>query len=115
MEFLKELNILPENQGVSTGSQWIKSTGSKIDSYSPVDGKPIASVICGDQDNYDEMMNKANKAFLQWRNWTAPKRGEVVRQVGEALRKYKVPLGKLVSYEMGKSLQEGWGEVQEMI
>ena len=115
MEFLKELNIQPENQGVSTGTQWIKSTGSKIDSYSPVDGKLIGSVICGDKNNYDEMMNKATAAFLEWRNWTAPKRGEIVRQVGEALRKYKEPLGKLVSYEMGKSLQEGWGEVQEMI
>jgi aldehyde dehydrogenase (NAD+) len=115
MDFLKELNIQTENQGVSTGTQWIKSTGSKIDSYSPVDGKLIGSVICGDKNNHDEMMNNATAAFLEWRTWTAPKRGDVVRQVGEALRKYKEPLGKLVSYEMGKSLQEGWGEVQEMI
>jgi aldehyde dehydrogenase (NAD+) len=115
MDFLKELIVQTENQGVSTGTHWIKSTGSKIDSYSPVDGKLIGSVICGDRHNYDEMMNNATTAFPEWRNWTAPTRGEVVRQVGEALRKYKEPLGKLVSYEMGKSLQEGWGEVQEMI
>jgi len=115
MDFLKELNIQAENQGVSTGTQWIKSNGSKIDSYSPVDGKLIGSIICGDKNNYEEIMSKATAAFLEWRNWTAPKRGEVVRQVGEALRKNKTPLGKLVSYEMGKSLQEGWGEVQEMI
>src|SRR6476660_1619817 len=115
MEFLRELNIQQENLGVSTGTQWIKSTGLKIDSYSPVDGKLIGSVISGDKNNYDEMMNGATAAFFEWRNWTAAKRGEVVRQVGEALRKYKEPLGKLVSYEMGKSLQEGWGEVQEMI
>src|SRR4051794_32637180 len=115
MEFLKELNILPENDGVSTGNTWIKSKGQKIDSFSPVDGNLIGSVISAHKESYDAVIDKAASAFNEWRNWTAPKRGEIVRQVGEALRKNKVALGKLVSYEMGKSLQEGWGEVQEMI
>lgn len=115
MDFLKELGISAQNDGVSTGSDWMKGNGEKIDSYSPVDGKLIASVTAGDREDYDAMMEKATAAFKEWRMWPAPKRGEVVRQLGEALRKYKDPLGKLVSYEMGKSLQEGWGEVQEMI
>jgi len=115
MEFLKELNILPENDGVSTGNAWRKSKGEKIDSFSPVDGKFIGSVKSADKESFDAVIEKATSAFKEWRNWPAPKRGEVVRQVGEALRKNKTALGKLVSYEMGKSLQEGWGEVQEMI
>lgn len=115
MDFLKELGISEYNDGVSTGSDWIKSNGEKIASHSPVDGKYIATVTAGTRDDYEAMMDKATAAFKEWRMWPAPKRGEVVRQFGEALRKYKDPLGKLVSYEMGKSLQEGWGEVQEMI
>ncbi len=115
MEFLQQLGIKAENEGVSTGSQWIKSTGKKVGSFSPVDGKLIGSVISGDGNNYEEMIAKAGEAFKEWRMWPAPKRGEIVRQFGDALRHYKEPLGKLVSYEMGKSLQEGLGEVQEMI
>ncbi|MBL7739805.1 MAG: aldehyde dehydrogenase family protein [Chitinophagaceae bacterium] len=115
MDFLKTLHILAENQGVSTGLQWINSTGKTIPSYSPVDGKLIGSVIAADKNSYETVMTKAEEAFHQWRMVPAPKRGEVIRQIGEALRQYKEPLGKLVSYEMGKSLQEGYGEVQEMI
>jgi len=115
MEFLKELNIVSENDGVSTGNTWIKSNGEKIDSFSPVDGKFIGSVKSADKESFDAVIEKAASAFKEWLTWPAPKRGEVVRQVGEALRENKVALGKLVSYEMGKSLQEGWGEVQEMI
>src|SRR5690348_14428657 len=115
MEFLKELNILSENDGVSTGNTWRKSKGEKIDSFSPVDAKFIGSVISADKESFDAVVDAATSAFKEWRSWPAPKRGEVVRQVGEALRKNKTALGKLVSYEMGKSLQEGWGEVQEMI
>ena len=115
MEFLKELNIVSENDGVSTGNTWIKSNGEKIDSFSPVDGKFIGSVKSADKNSFDAVIEKAASAFKEWLTWPAPKRGEVVRQVGEALRENKVALGKLVSYEMGKSLQEGWGEVQEMI
>ena len=115
MEFLKLLKIKEINNGVSTGQQWIDGLGTTITSQSPVDGKLIASVKSSDKNNYEAVVRKAQEAFLEWRLWPAPKRGEVVRQIGEALRQYKEPLGKLVSYEMGKSLQEGYGEVQEMI
>ena len=115
MDFLKTLKIQATNKGVSTGLAWLKSKNKKIDSYSPVDGKLIASVAAADIDNYKTVLATAQKAFMEWRNWPAPKRGEIVRQVGEELRKQKGSLGKLVSYEMGKSLQEGLGEVQEMI
>ncbi|MBC7827832.1 MAG: aldehyde dehydrogenase family protein [Chitinophagaceae bacterium] len=115
MDFLKSLNIKEMNDGVSTGLQWIEAGGETISSYSPVDGKLIASVKSGNNGNYESVVSKAQAAFPEWRLWPAPKRGEVVRQIGEALREYKESLGKLVSYEMGKSLQEGYGEVQEMI
>jgi len=112
---LKELGIQQKNIGTSTGKQWINTGAKEIVSYSPVDGKSIASVTVCDDNAYEQVLQKAGEAFLEWRMYPAPKRGEIVRQVGEALRKYKEPLGKLVSYEMGKSLQEGYGEVQEMI
>ncbi|HSU28061.1 MAG TPA: aldehyde dehydrogenase family protein [Chitinophagaceae bacterium] len=115
MDFLKELHILPDNKGVSTGKNWLDSKGEILNSVSPVDGKQIGSVKSADKESYDTVVNRAMLAFNEWRGWPAPKRGEIVRQVSEALRKYKTPLGKLVSYEMGKSLQEGYGEVQEMI
>jgi aldehyde dehydrogenase (NAD+) len=115
MEFLRHLNIQDNNSGTSTGINWIASNGPVIQSYSPVDGKLIASVSSTDKENYDKVIKQAQKAFVEWRMWPAPKRGEVVRQIGEALRNNKEALGKLVSYEMGKSLQEGFGEVQEMI
>ncbi len=112
---LQALNILPDNNGVGTGSQWIASKGEKIHSYSPVDGQLIASVTTADKDSYEVVLAKAQEAYTAWRQWPAPKRGEVVRQMGDALRHHKENLGKLVSWEMGKSLQEGYGEVQEMI
>jgi aldehyde dehydrogenase (NAD+) len=115
MDFLTPLKIQARNSGVASGRQILKANGEEIESYSPVDGKLIGVVQSADRKNYDEVIQKAQEAFLVWRSWPAPKRGEVVRQIGEALRKYKEPLGKLVSYEMGKSLQEGYGEVQEMI
>jgi aldehyde dehydrogenase (NAD+) len=115
MEFLQQLGLQTENAGVSTGAEWISSNGQKLDSYSPVDGKLIGSVTGADKAAYDQTMEKALAAFKEWRMWPAPKRGEIVRQFGDALRAKKEPLGKLVSYEMGKSLQEGLGEVQEMI
>lgn len=115
MDFLQILGIQPQNGAASSGTNWINSKGSVIDSYSPVDGKKTASVVSADSTAYEAVMQTAVTAFQTWRMWPAPKRGEIVRQVGEALRKYKEPLGKLVSYEMGKSLQEGYGEVQEMI
>jgi aldehyde dehydrogenase (NAD+) len=113
--FLEQLNIAAENMGVSTGLNWIKSGGKIIPSFSPVDSLLIANVTSADEQSYEEMISVAQQAFLEWRMWPSPKRGDVVRQIGEALRRNKESLGKLVSYEMGKSLQEGLGEVQEMI
>jgi len=115
MEFLKSLKIQTENSGNSTGTIWLNSTGEIINSYSPVDGKKISSVTATDYESYEKIIITATEAFKHWRTIPAPRRGEIVRQIGESLRKYKDPLGKLVSYEMGKSLQEGYGEVQEMI
>ncbi|MEY4333413.1 MAG: hypothetical protein RLZZ196_2156 [Bacteroidota bacterium] len=115
MEFLKALSIQKENEGSSTGLKWIQSNGAIISSHSPVDAQMIGSVKSTDKEAYEKTIQTAQNAFLEWRNWPAPKRGEVVRQLGEALREQKQYLGQLVSYEMGKSLQEGLGEVQEMI
>lgn len=115
MDFLQQLNLSEKNKGISTGLEWIDTTGKVIESYSPVDGKLIGSVTSTDKEAYESVIKKAEEAFKLWRSWPAPKRGEIVRQIGDALRAHKEPLGKLVSYEMGKSLQEGYGEVQEMI
>ena len=116
MQFLDELQIKPgQNPGTSTGTQWIESGGKPLESWSPVDGKRIALVTQTDKTAYDQVVSAAQQAFTVWRSWPAPRRGEVVRQIGEALRRNKEALGRLVSYEMGKSLQEGYGEVQEMI
>lgn len=115
MEFLTQLGIEALNPAASTGTQWIPGNGDIIDSFSPVDAHKIGSVHSADQHTYDAVVQQAQEAFESWKMWPAPRRGEIVRQVGEALRLYKEPLGKLVSYEMGKSLQEGLGEVQEMI
>jgi aldehyde dehydrogenase (NAD+) len=113
--FLKELKISELNKGVSTGTKWISASGEKIKSFSPVDGKQIAVVNSCDKRSFDLVVETAKEAFREWRTWPAPKRGEIIRQIGNELRKNKENLGKLVSYEMGKSLQEGMGEVQEMI
>lgn len=115
MKFLASLQIQPKNKGVSTGTRWFSTKGPAIESFSPVDGKSIALVSQTDQNAYETVLQTAQAAFLEWRTWPAPKRGEIVRQIGEELRLHKQDLGMLVSYEMGKSLQEGLGEVQEMI
>jgi aldehyde dehydrogenase (NAD+) len=115
MEFLQQLSIQAENAGTSTGNNWLPSAAPAFESFSPVDGHRIAAVTATDKTAYETVVNAATKAFAEWRNWPAPRRGEVVRQIGEALRRQKADLGRLVSYEMGKSLQEGYGEVQEMI
>ncbi|MFY0651646.1 MAG: aldehyde dehydrogenase family protein [Cyclobacteriaceae bacterium] len=112
---LESLDIEEVNNGTSTGSYWVKSGKEERTSYSPVDGKAIAKVDVATPDSYDHVINSANVAFKEWRQLPAPKRGEVVRQLGDALREKKEDLSKLVSYEMGKSYQEGLGEVQEMI
>ncbi|HEU4553821.1 MAG TPA: aldehyde dehydrogenase family protein [Chitinophaga sp.] len=114
-DILKTFNIPARHSGVSTGKQWLTGTGEVLTSFSPVDGEEIAQVQSAGKDEFDAVVAAAEQAFKEWRDWPAPKRGDVVRQVGDALRKHKTALGKLVSYEMGKSLQEGYGEVQEMI
>lgn len=114
-QVLEMLGIQAQNKGAATGTQWLEAGGDEITSYTPVDGTAIAAVTGVTRKTYDEVVTAAETAYAEWRMWPAPKRGEVVRQIGEALRKYKEPLGRLVSYEMGKSLQEGYGEVQEMI
>src|SRR5258706_4081102 len=106
MSLLQELNLQIENKGVSTGANWLPSNGETIQSFSPVDGQLIASITSADKKSYEQVMKTAEEAFKHWRAVPAPQRGEVVRQIGEAMREYKEPLGRLVSYEMGKSLQE---------
>ena len=113
-EALAQLGLKEINEGTSTGSNNF-SNGDILESYSPVDGKLIGKVRCSTAEDYEDVMASANKAFKFWRTVPAPKRGEFVRQFGNKLRSRKEALGKLVSYEMGKSYQEGLGEVQEMI
>jgi aldehyde dehydrogenase (NAD+) len=113
-EALLKLGVKEINDGTSTGSNSF-SNGEIIESYSPVDGKLIGKVKATTREDYDRVMETATEAFTSFRDMPAPQRGEIVRQFGNKLRELKEPLGKLVSYEMGKSLQEGYGEVQEMI
>ena len=116
MDFLKILGIKEKNFGSSTGIKWNKTKNQgELKIYSPVNGKYIASVYQSSQMDYDNVIKTAQNAFEHWREVPAPQRGEIVRQIGLRLREFKEPLGNLVSYEMGKSLQEGLGEVQEMI
>ncbi len=114
-EALVDLGIKNSNPGSSTGIAWFKTSGQSIESFSPVDGKLIGKVQSCDEATFIKIVDQAQLAFKEWRKIPAPKRGEVVRQIGEALRTKKQSLAKLVSYEMGKSFQEGLGEVQEMI
>lgn len=112
--FLKQLGLSKKNEGTWTGQKSFKSE-NYMASYSPVDGDLIGSVSITSKKDFEKVIKTAQKAFETWREIPAPKRGEIVRQYGDELRKHKDSLGKLVSYEMGKSLQEGLGEVQEMI
>ena len=113
--FLKNLGIEALSAPCSSGLEWFGSTADTYDSYSPVDGKKIGSVGKASRADYEQLVQIAEKARAPWASIPAPKRGEIVRQIGNALRDAKADLGMLVSYEMGKSLQEGLGEVQEMI
>ena len=115
IDVLEQLGAADSNSGVSTGGIQLPGMGGELISFSPVDGQEIGRVRTASRDEYDTLVTTAQKAFEEWRTWPAPKRGEVVRQFGDELRKHKAALGKLVSYEMGKSYQEGLGEVQEMI
>ena len=114
-EVLAQLGIEKVNPGLCTGTTWQECTGDLLTSCSPADGKEIASIRQATLDDYNKTVELALRAFTEWRKVPAPRRGEVVRQIGLELRKYKEPLGRLVSYEMGKIYQEGLGEVQEMI
>ncbi len=111
---LKQLGLSEINEGTSTGLQSF-SSNQKLDSYSPVDGSLIGSTTHTTEEQYEHIIKTAQEAYKVWRKMPAPKRGEIVRQYGNVLRTHKEALGALVSYEMGKSLQEGYGEVQEMI
>lgn len=111
---LKDLGVSKINNGSSTGMDWFAS-GEEIDSYSPVDNALIGKVKATTQEDYEKVIQSATTAFKTWRRMPSPQRGEIVRKFNDELRRLKEPLGKLVSYEMGKSYQEGLGEVQEMI
>lgn len=113
-DFLDALNLKGRNSGTWAGSISLV-TDRFLTSISPVDGERIAEVTITTGKEYKKVIDEAKKAFRVWRKWPAPRRGEIIRQFGEELRKHKDHLGMLVSYEMGKSLQEGLGEVQEMI
>lgn len=114
-DFLRKLGLKQKNNGTSTGLKSTASSKEYIASYSPVDGSYIGSVSVTSKKEYERVIQTAQKAQIKWQAIPAPQRGEIVRQYGEELRKHKDSLGRLVSYEMGKSLQEGFGEVQEMI
>jgi aldehyde dehydrogenase (NAD+) len=114
VQILKNLDIQDTNPGTSTGLNWFRSN-IEIESCSPINGKKIAALEVTTQEQYEHTISKAREAFLVWRAFPAPQRGEIVRQFGNLLRLHKEDLGALVSLEMGKSLQEGLGEVQEMI
>ncbi|MDO7172016.1 aldehyde dehydrogenase family protein [Mariniflexile sp. AS56] len=113
-EALEQLGVKAINEGTSTGSVNF-SNGDVLESYSPVDGQLIGKVATTSKEDFDKVMEAATQAFKTWKMMPAPQRGDIVRQFGDKLREKKEALGKLVSYEMGKSYQEGLGEVQEMI
>jgi len=114
-EILKKLNIKESNKGVSTGTVWLEGKGEQLESFSPINNDFLATTQHTTKDVYDQVVLKAQTASKSWRKIPAPKRGEIVRQIGNKIREYKEPLGSLVSLEMGKSYQEGLGEVQEII
>ncbi|MGI4867376.1 MAG: L-piperidine-6-carboxylate dehydrogenase [Janthinobacterium lividum] len=114
-DVLRQLGIKPQNAAYSTGQQWGGTSGATKTIVSPADGKVIAAISLATAADYEAVMQAAQATFPAWRQVPAPKRGDIVRQIGNALRHHKEALGKLVSYEMGKILQEGLGEVQEMI
>ena len=115
LDFLKNLGLDKQNSGVSTGTEWLTGNGSLIESVSPADGSVIAHVRNANREDYETVISLAQDSFQEWRKIPAPQRGEIVRQIGNAVRQAKDDLGKLISWEMGKIYQEGLGEVQEMI
>jgi aldehyde dehydrogenase (NAD+) len=116
MEFLKDLGLKKNLSGACTGTKWIThNSNQKMTSCSPIDGKTIAQIQTASPENYKQIIEEAAKAFTFWRTVPAPRRGDIVRQIGNRLRENKRPLGSLISYESGKPIQEGLGEVQEAI
>ncbi len=111
----KALGLKPRLAGANCGGEWFASGADLIESRSPATGELLAKVAQADVKDYARIMQAATSAFVAWRAVPAPRRGEIVRQVGVALREKKEMLGRLVSLEMGKILTEGLGEVQEMI
>ncbi len=111
----KKLGLSNTNPGAGSGAEWLDCGGETLDSVSPIDGRLTASVRQATRDDYEKIAAKAQQAFLEWRVTPAPKRGEIVRRIGNALRERKKELGRLVSVEVGKILPEAEGEVQEMI
>ena len=112
-EILGRLGLNGDNLGGFCG-EWLGS-GPELEVLTPIDGSTLASVRQVTEQEYDAIVERAREAFLRWRDLPAPKRGEVVRQLGDRLRAVKEDLGALVTLEMGKILAEGRGEVQEMI
>ena len=112
---LNKLKIKAVNSGATTGTRWVETEGTVTVSSTPITGEEIAKVKNASEDDYEKIITTAQKAFKIWRKMPAPKKGEIVRQIGIALREKKDDLGKLVSLETGKIYQEGLGEVQEMI
>ena len=115
MNPLKNLGIGEIHSGVSTGAMWVEGQGPVNESVSPIDSNSLARIRCASREDYEQVVLAAQHAFPIWREVPAPKRGEIVRQIGNAVREAKEDLGRLISMEMGKILQEGLGEVQEMI
>ncbi|GAB3827513.1 hypothetical protein GCM10028895_39860 [Pontibacter rugosus] len=115
-DVLQQLGVKETNPAYSTGLVWGGQEGRQTRTItSPADGNTIATVSMATPEDYEKVVQTAQEAFKSWRKVTSPKRGEIVRQIGDKLRQHKEALGKLVSYEMGKIYQEGLGEVQEMI
>jgi aldehyde dehydrogenase (NAD+) len=114
LDFLRELGIEGNNSGAYCG-EWLECTGPVLESRNPATGELIARIHQSTAEEYEQVVSAADEAFKKWRTMPAPARGEIVRQIGERLRAHKEPLGKLITLEMGKTLQEGLGEVQEAI
>jgi len=112
---LTRLEIEPFNSGASYGPWIDQPGGEELTSFNPSDGTPIATVLMAVEEDYDDVLYEAAKSFEKWRMFPAPKRGAIIREIGDELRRYKQDLGRLVHLEMGKDLQEALGEVQEMI
>jgi len=114
MDFLEDLGIDDLNSGAYCGT-WLEGGGATLDSFDPSSGERIAGVRQATAADYERCVGAAHEAFLRWREVPAPRRGELVRRCGDAIRANKEALGRLITLEMGKILQEGWGEVQEVI